>query len=286
MPKKNDVAKLTGAEKKTLAQCEETIRKGIASWYDTANALKIIRDEKLYRETHETWDAYCQDNWDISRSYAHRQIEAVQFVDKLATNDPIPEGQLRELVKAGDDAPKVWKEACRRAPKLASGKPCLSAKFIADVRDAMLNPKPEEKPKEETKPTSTKPKDSPPADEPSKPVNGIGTHDDDIPFEPPPDRVPGEDDGDEELDAKLGEIDQWDGAKLNQLLKAVTYYENKIVKAEAIITLRICRLFPHDGLPLKRWNDELASKTRDLKRFRQKLESIKTANKAGRAAAK
>lgn len=96
--------------------------------------------------------------------------------------------------------------------------------------------------------------------------------DDDPTFEPPITREPGEDDDEPPV---VTFPQEWTGAKFKQLIDAVKYLEDKVTIAESIVVKRISRLFPHHGLPLKRWNDELASKASDLKRFRQKLETAK-----------
>jgi hypothetical protein len=116
-------------------------------------------------------------------------------------------------------------------------------------------------------------KDSTPAAAPS--TNGAH-HDDDPPFEPPIDREPGEDDDEPQA---IAFPDEWNGAKFNQLIKAVAYLENKVVPAAGIAVKRVLRIYPHHGLPLSRWQNELDSMTRELKRFRQRVESQKKAAK-------
>lgn len=257
------VAVLTRDEKQSLEVAETTIRKGLASFMEVGMALKTIRTEKLYRGEFPNFEDYCQEKWSISKRYANYQIEAATVATKVTGNNcsqsPLNEAQARELVKAGESATKVFKEAAKRAEKEEVP---VTAKLIAEVRDEIVPPKP----KAHANGHASTPPPLP------------GAPDDDPPFEePPPSRVPGEDD--DETPSDLADIEQWDGAKINQLIKAVSYLENKVVGADAAITLRICRLFPHHGLPLKRWNEELASKTRDLTRFRRRLETAKKAAK-------
>jgi hypothetical protein len=45
---------------------------GLAAFFEVGNALVRIRENKLYRATHLTFDRYCQESWNIGRSYAWR----------------------------------------------------------------------------------------------------------------------------------------------------------------------------------------------------------------------
>lgn len=297
MAKQEVVTKLTAADRKALVKHEETIRNGLTSFIEVGHALMEIQDSRLYREDFNSFDEYFETQWGLAKQTAYQKIAAAAVVDSIQKvrnhgHVPLIETHALELVKAKDDAPKVWAEVLKQSPKLADGSPCTTAKKIAAIRDEMLKPKAAPSQPSSAKATGpaaaqfTPPVESRPSSAQVKdlPAPTPTNQDDEPPFEPPLSRVPGEDDGDEELDAKLGEIESWDGAKLNQLLKAVTYFENKLVKAEAILNLRIARLFPHHGLPLKRWDDELASKTRQLKQFKQKLEAAKADSKARAAA--
>jgi hypothetical protein len=65
--------------------------------------LRAIRDERLYRETHETFEDYCRSRWGYGRHYVNRQIAAAETIDALpmVPNGTIPtEGQVRPLGSA------------------------------------------------------------------------------------------------------------------------------------------------------------------------------------------
>lgn len=275
MKKAEIVSKLTPADRKLLAKHEETIKVGLDSFVEVGNALGEIWHSRLFRDDYKSFDAYCKERWDLPRQRAYEKIAAAELMTELKSvrnsgHFPLAESHAVELSKAKKDATKVWAEVVRLSPKLADGSPSTTAKKIAAIRDELLKPKPANKPITPPQPPPN-PAEPPPAE-------------DETPFEEPAAaREPGEDDGDEELDNELGKIEDWDGAKINRLLKALHYYENRIVKAEAIIDLRISRLFPHHGLPLKRWSDELSAKTRELVRFRQKLEAAKRQQKGATA---
>ena len=60
-----------------------------------------IRDRRLYRETHATWEAYLEERWQWSRSYAHRNIEAAKYAETLPMgNKPANEREARRMMDA------------------------------------------------------------------------------------------------------------------------------------------------------------------------------------------
>lgn len=114
-----DGGPLTRDEKHSLQQCEDVIRRGQSSFREVGAALLRIRDEKLYRDAHKTFEAYIKEEWDFSRAHAYRLIDAsaaVENVSKLETMPaPSNEGQARELAKLpGDQQSAVWEEVVER----------------------------------------------------------------------------------------------------------------------------------------------------------------------------
>ncbi len=97
-----------------LAECETVIERGLATFVEVGQALLRIRDERLYRETHTTFEDYCRERWAMSRSYAHRQIEAAGVVGLLPNgNTPASEAVARELAPLKDDEAELvetWRQ--------------------------------------------------------------------------------------------------------------------------------------------------------------------------------
>ena len=61
-----------------------------------------IRDKRLYRQSHDTFEAYCQERWKMARNYANKLISASEVVSNLGTVVPtLPsnEAQVRPLTK-------------------------------------------------------------------------------------------------------------------------------------------------------------------------------------------
>lgn len=107
-------AALSANETTTLAECETIVTNGIRSFVDVGNALRTIRDQRLYRGTHETFDKYVKENWDLGRAHAYRLIEAAVTVETLyPIGDVLPanESHVRPLLQfPSEDRPTVWKE--------------------------------------------------------------------------------------------------------------------------------------------------------------------------------
>jgi hypothetical protein len=59
-----------------LAELETVIEHGRATFSEVGHALMEIRDSRLYRVTHKTFEDYCRERWDMGRAYANRLIAA------------------------------------------------------------------------------------------------------------------------------------------------------------------------------------------------------------------
>lgn len=111
---------LTEGEKAWLQQAEGILRTGLNTFFEVGNALLVIKSKRLYRETHDTFEAYCRERWDIGRSYAWRFIGAAERINLLPkiNNMPRPanEFQVRPFLKLKAEAfPKVWEQITKRA---------------------------------------------------------------------------------------------------------------------------------------------------------------------------
>jgi hypothetical protein len=113
---------LSPIERSTLAAFECVIEKGLASFMEVGVALMRIRDDRLYRETHDTFEAYCSERWQISRPRAYQLIEAAEVGRVVSTNvdkSPANEAQIRPLTRLEDPQEQraAWKEAVQTAPE-------------------------------------------------------------------------------------------------------------------------------------------------------------------------
>lgn len=94
-----------------LAECEKVIERGLNTFVEVGNAIREIRDERLYRESFATFEEYCQTKWGWSRVHAHRHIEAANTAELLPIgNRPANEAQARELAPLAKEDPDRARE--------------------------------------------------------------------------------------------------------------------------------------------------------------------------------
>lgn len=112
---------LTEDEQTTLNECESVIEKGREAFKAVGLALKTIRDARLYRATHVTFEAYLHERWDLGKSSGYRFIDAYDIVAGLSPiGDVLPanEAQVRPLAQLEPaDRNEAWKEVVETAPK-------------------------------------------------------------------------------------------------------------------------------------------------------------------------
>jgi hypothetical protein len=130
------VTPLCARERTALARCERVIAKGAAQFVAVGLALKEIRDGRLYREAHSSFEAYCLDKFSFRRAHGYRLIEqatAVVELEGLCPEGDVPlpqnEGQARELAAVLSE---TRAEVMRLASEKAGGR-FLTAKLIRDA---------------------------------------------------------------------------------------------------------------------------------------------------------
>jgi hypothetical protein len=103
------------AELARLQELESIVEHGLQTFYEVGKALDEIREQKLYRETHKTFEAYCQDKWGITRRRAYQFIDAAEIMENLCTNvhnSQIKEYQIRPLRGLPPELQlEIWQEA-------------------------------------------------------------------------------------------------------------------------------------------------------------------------------
>jgi len=97
-----EIAILDGAHMThaSLPELEAVIERGQQTFIEVGRALLEIRDRRLYRETHATFEAYCRERWGWGRHYANRHIQAAQVAEALVPTGTIPktEAQARAML--------------------------------------------------------------------------------------------------------------------------------------------------------------------------------------------
>jgi hypothetical protein len=91
---------------RSLHQCEAVIGRGLDTFFEVGEALKEIRDRRLYQLEFATFESYCRERWDMSRAYSDRLITAAEVVDLLTPigviDPPMSEAQARALAPLKD----------------------------------------------------------------------------------------------------------------------------------------------------------------------------------------
>ena len=94
---------LSASEQADLATCEAALDNLRLAFAAAGKALQVIRDARLYRSTHDTFEDYAEQRWDMSRAQAYRLIEAWPLAERLSPmGDKINERQVRELLPLAD----------------------------------------------------------------------------------------------------------------------------------------------------------------------------------------
>lgn len=115
---------ITAPEADLLAFCERKIAAGFSTFCEVGDALLKIRDARLYRASHASFEAYCREKLGMTRRRADQLIEASAVVIGLASENNcsqlVTESQARELAKVPEQArAEVLKEAAQSGPVTA-----------------------------------------------------------------------------------------------------------------------------------------------------------------------
>lgn len=137
------VLTLTTTEQYELRGHEQVIERGLATFYEVGTALLAIRDKRLYRATHGTFEDYCEQRWSIKHSRANQLMDAAEIMNHLSTiggSLPSNERQARELARLSDvDQVLAWKVIADTAQasggKVTAGYVKAIAETLEEMRD-------------------------------------------------------------------------------------------------------------------------------------------------------
>lgn len=121
-----------------LAECERVIAKGLSVFFEVGQALAEIRDGKLYRDKYATFEAYCDERWNLGRSRAYELIDQAVVVAKIADSGvnlsaaaDISKRDVRTLKK---NLPAAAKDIKRRVA--AGQEPASAVKATVEAKRA------------------------------------------------------------------------------------------------------------------------------------------------------
>ncbi|MEH1920158.1 hypothetical protein [Nostoc sp.] len=127
-----EVTELTQEEQSDRLHLERKVER---AFFEAGKALIELRDRRLYRSTHKTFDEYCLDRFGYNRSRSYQLVDAAVVVDNLQKCPqfvdilPTAEGQVRPMTKL---EPQEQQEVWLRAVELAGGK-VPTGRIVKDV---------------------------------------------------------------------------------------------------------------------------------------------------------
>jgi hypothetical protein len=139
------IEELSSEEMTELSELENLIEKNLRGFYEVGTALIKIRDSRLYRLTHGTFEEYCLDRWDMAIRTAYQLIGASVVIDNVRNcaqiEPPINEAQARPLtqLETPELQQKAWQKAVETAP---NGK--VTGDHVHSVVHGMIYPNIEE----------------------------------------------------------------------------------------------------------------------------------------------
>ena len=130
------IVALNSDEQTRLKKCEAAIRAGLGTFVEVGTALMEIRDARLYRGMHATFEDYVNSVLSLSRTYAYNIMDSAQVVRDLSSIEDIPrlptnEAQARELARIKTPEERV--DAWRKVVAVAGDEPLTAQKMRAII---------------------------------------------------------------------------------------------------------------------------------------------------------
>ncbi|BAY73270.1 hypothetical protein NIES23_60980 (plasmid) [Trichormus variabilis NIES-23] len=118
-----EVPELTPEEQSDRLHLERKVER---AFFEAGKALAELRDRRLYRSTHKTFEEYCRERFGHSRRQSYLLMDAavvfdnlVEICDQIDHKLPTVEGQVRPMTKL---EPQEQQEVWLKAVELAGGK--------------------------------------------------------------------------------------------------------------------------------------------------------------------
>ena len=133
------VEELSSDEQRDRLRLERRVER---SAFEGSEALRELRDRRLFRSTHKTFEKYIKERFGYSRYTAYNRIVAADVVNNLLTNGqqilPTSERQAREVAKVKDlDLQReVWQQAVEKAGgKVPSNR--IVKDVVSEIKEAV-----------------------------------------------------------------------------------------------------------------------------------------------------
>lgn len=130
------VSRLSAEEAAEFGRCVQVVKSGLVAFVEAGKALKTIRDKQLYRQAFETFEAWAENELNLSGRRVLQIIESAETYENLkfvSTVTPKYEAQVRPLAGLTPTSQvEAWSEAvAAAAPAEPSG---VEVKAAADKR--------------------------------------------------------------------------------------------------------------------------------------------------------
>ena len=135
------VKELSASERNRLTEAEKVIQNHFESFSKAGDALVEIRDNRLYRETHGTFEDYCRERWEMSKTQANRLIAAAQVIHNIVKvkeskdiAEHLSESAVRPLTGlTPKQQQKVMRKVVEKAPPPIAGRGVVTARLVQTV---------------------------------------------------------------------------------------------------------------------------------------------------------
>jgi DNA modification methylase len=120
-----------------LTQLEDVIATSRRWAIEEAKALRTIRDQRLYRATHPTFETYVEERWDIERAHAYRLCSWAEVIETVSPIGDVPQRETHARPLYGlmpEQQRDCWRAVCR-----TSATP--TASLVSEVVEAHLRGK-------------------------------------------------------------------------------------------------------------------------------------------------
>jgi len=118
---------LDSSERRELARLETVIESRVRSFLEVGEALRRIRDLRLYRADFPSFETYLRERWDLSTSHGHGLVAAAETARRLsavADQNVASERQIRPLLALPPDKQiEAWREAISLAEQEGADAP-------------------------------------------------------------------------------------------------------------------------------------------------------------------
>jgi len=128
---------LVPAERSRLSELEAVVESGLQTFVEVGQALSEIRDSRLYRETHATFEDYCRERWQFTGRRGRQLIAAAEIGTIVPAENESQARALAPLLAAhGPTAvAEAWEAAWRESDSVTAAAISQAAAWTAWLID-------------------------------------------------------------------------------------------------------------------------------------------------------